>query len=117
MFSSPVVTMLACMQEASGNLATADRTRDESHVDMRWAPWNGGLGQVQLAWLRGVLSDAKRAQQKILVFAHCPFHPTVVKTRTASLMWNYPQLLQILQQSGNVVATFTGMWNLHHAVA
>lgn len=94
------------VQDVSGNLEDEGGDFD---LDARWAPWNGGLGQVQLAWLRGELSNAKRAQQRVLVFSHCPFEPTVVACRTASLLWNYPTLLQILQRSGNVVATFSGV--------
>ena len=49
------------VQDVSGNLEDEGGDFD---LDARWAPWNGGLGQVQLAWLRGELSNAKRAQQR-----------------------------------------------------
>jgi hypothetical protein len=111
MKKNPTVSVLNrwnSVQEISGNLGLYSYGQAQYDVEARWAPWNGGVGQVQLAWLRGQLNDARRAQQRVLVFAHCPFHPAVVRDRTACLLWNYLQLLQVLQQSGIVVATFSG---------
>jgi manganese-dependent ADP-ribose/CDP-alcohol diphosphatase len=43
--------------------------RDE---DMRFVPFNGGLGESQLQWLREELRTAKSRGDRIVVMSHVP---------------------------------------------
>jgi 3',5'-cyclic AMP phosphodiesterase CpdA len=95
-----------CMQRILGPRGD---TLSEYDAVARWTHRNGAIGHDQLAWLISELQDAKRAEQRVLVFAHCPLHPAVVSSRKSSLLWNFEEVLDILHQSGNVVATFTGV--------
>ena len=68
--------------------------------------FGGGVSPDQLTWFRQQLSDAKQAEQQVLVFSHLPLHPdTCVGT---CLLWNYEEILQAIWDSGNVVATMAG---------
>lgn len=65
--------------------------------------WNGGIGNEQLTWLHGVLSDAVQKKEKVAVFAHMPVYPENMHN-----VWNGDALIHELESAGNVVAYFNG---------
>eukprot|EP01025_Chloroclados_australasicus_P008068 TRINITY_DN12782_c0_g1_i1.p1 TRINITY_DN12782_c0_g1~~TRINITY_DN12782_c0_g1_i1.p1 ORF type:complete len:327 (+),score=35.68 TRINITY_DN12782_c0_g1_i1:52-1032(+) len=74
--------------------------------DRRFVAFGGGIGPEQLQWLQQQLQLAKRLQQKVIVLGHIPFvhYPHIP---TCSL-WNYEEVLEVLQETDVVVATFAG---------
>lgn len=56
--------------------------------------------------LRWCLQAAQDACQRVIVCCHLPLHPSTCPG--ACLLWNYDEVLTILQQSGVVVATIAG---------
>lgn len=69
--------------------------------------WNSSVGQEQMTWFHGVLSDAAQKGEKVVVFAHMPVFPWARYN-----VWNDFALVQEMEAAGNVVAYFNGH---HHA--
>lgn len=65
--------------------------------------WNGALGDEQLAWLRRVLTRARRRREPVLVFGHMPLYPKDIHNT-----WNDEAVIEVLEAHGNVVAYFNG---------
>ncbi|KAK9830612.1 hypothetical protein WJX81_005299 [Elliptochloris bilobata] len=75
-------------------------------VARRFVKFGGGASDAQMAWLQAQLSNAGNAGERVIVCSHLPLHPdTCVGT---CLIWNYEEVLRVLQAAGNVVATFAG---------
>eukprot|EP00638_Chattonella_subsalsa_P009670 CAMPEP_0117737930 /NCGR_PEP_ID=MMETSP0947-20121206/2818_1 /TAXON_ID=44440 /ORGANISM="Chattonella subsalsa, Strain CCMP2191" /LENGTH=340 /DNA_ID=CAMNT_0005553505 /DNA_START=225 /DNA_END=1247 /DNA_ORIENTATION=- len=94
-------------------------------LDRRFVRFGGGVGLQQLEWLRSVLGQARAEGKRVVVFCHQPIHPT--EGLHVCLLWNYDEVLQVLQiHSDVVVATFAGhahrgcyavdMLGIHHKV-
>lgn len=68
--------------------------------------WNGGLGQTQLRWLRTTLTDARRENERVILFCHLP---TLEASSDAThLLWDHATLVELLGEFENVVAYFNG---------
>ena len=65
--------------------------------------WDGAVGPEQRAWLQATLDDAAEKGQKVIVFGHMPLHG-----ENAHNAWDAPQVRDILESRGNVVAYFNG---------
>ncbi|AXV14717.1 phosphatase [Neorhizobium sp. SOG26] len=65
--------------------------------------WNGGIGAEQFAWLTQVLSEAKRAGEKVIVFGHYPLYP-----ENEHNLWGAERLAELFARSGNVLAYLNG---------
>ncbi|XP_033630867.1 manganese-dependent ADP-ribose/CDP-alcohol diphosphatase-like isoform X1 [Asterias rubens] len=74
-------------------------------IDRRFVEYNGGMGESQLRWLEGVLQKASNDQEKVIIFGHAPFHPTI---EVDCCLWNYKDVLQLLHSFSCVVAVFSG---------
>ncbi len=68
--------------------------------------WNGAVGAAQLEWLAKTLDDASRLKQRALVFGHFPLLPE--GCRPDHLLWNYAELLDILDRAPAVAGYFNG---------
>ena len=66
--------------------------------------WNGGIGDEQMAWLDGVLSDADSKKQRTIVFAH---HP-VLPAGDAHNAWNSDKIVKVLQSHNCTAAYLSG---------
>lgn len=75
-------------------------------VDRRWVKFGGGVGALQLDWLRAQLQDAQRLGERVIVVCHLPLHPK--SAFGACLLWNYQEVLDLLNNCSNVVATLAG---------
>jgi 3',5'-cyclic AMP phosphodiesterase CpdA len=69
-------------------------------------PWNGGIGEQQLQWLKQQLADAAAADQRVIVFGHMP----VLAAASAdwALLYNHEEIRRIIESSGIVVAYLCG---------
>ena len=73
---------------------------------MRFVPFNGGCGPVQIAWLRDVLFAARTRGDVVVVFSHLPIFHEAASWRNVA--FDAPEVLGELQASGNVAAVFAG---------
>ena len=78
----------------------------------RWVPFNGGVGEEQLAWLRGQLSEAVANDERVIVFSHLLVHPETTANRSGrTLIWNYQDVLDAVEDERwgkNVAAVVSG---------
>ena len=83
--------------------------------------WNGAIGEKQLAWFDNELREAAAAAQKVVVFCHIPFAPEATSAR--HLLWNWQQVLDVLDKHTHVSACIYGHYhkgayalrnNVHH---
>ena len=95
--------------------------RDVSGLDKRFVPYNGGLGQEQLRWLRTELRAAAAADERVLIFCHVILHPEACGGST--MVWDYPEALAAIASDdakGCVAAVLCGhdhFGQYHHDVA
>jgi manganese-dependent ADP-ribose/CDP-alcohol diphosphatase len=76
-------------------------------VAKRFVAFNGGVGSVQLEWLRNTLQRARDNGEKVVVLSHQPIHPQ--STSPVCLVWNYKEVLAALREYKDVVlASFSG---------
>ncbi|WP_375583504.1 sialate O-acetylesterase [Cyclobacterium xiamenense] len=68
-------------------------------------PWNGGIGEEQLAWLVSKVSEAENSGKKVLVFCHYPLLP-----ENGLHLLNSREVLSKIGRSPALVAWFSG----HH---
>lgn len=73
----------------------------------RFVKFGGGVGERQLAWLDGVLRAAAERGDRVLVGCHMPLEPATLPVGTC-LLWNYPEVLEVLHRFDCVVACFAG---------
>lgn len=67
-------------------------------------PYNGGLGQAQLAWLDAELLVAHQKKQDVVVFGHLPLLPETDK----HIAWNAVAVRDVLERYGCVRAYIGG---------
>ncbi|MGA0557116.1 metallophosphoesterase [Larkinella sp. VNQ87] len=67
-------------------------------------PWNGGLSEKQLRWLRNELDAAAKNGDNVLVFCHMPLMPD----KDPHLLWNHAAVKTLLESYPNVRAYFNG---------
>ncbi|KAK9813913.1 hypothetical protein WJX73_004524 [Symbiochloris irregularis] len=72
----------------------------------RFVQFNGGASATQLGWLRATLADIAAKGQRAIVCCHVALHPETAVGHC--LLWNYQEVLDELQSSNVVVATFAG---------
>jgi len=79
-------------------------------VNRRYVPYNGGVGPIQLQWLREQLAEAEAAGQRVIVASHCPLQEGCSSPST--LLWNYEEVLALLHASPTVIC---GLYGHDHA--
>lgn len=65
--------------------------------------YNGGMSQEQLIWLDSALTDAESKGQKAVLFSHHPVWPL-----TSATLWNYQDVIDVVEAHDNVVAYMNG---------
>lgn len=68
--------------------------------------WNGAVGAAQLAWLDKTLQDASRRGQRAVVLGHFPLLPE--GCRPDHTLWNYAEVLDVLDAAPAAAAYFNG---------
>jgi manganese-dependent ADP-ribose/CDP-alcohol diphosphatase len=76
--------------------------------NLRYVPFNGGIGKEQLGWLEQELNTASSVGDKCLLFCHMALN--VNSSREQNLVWNCEEVLKILHNTarGTIVACFAG---------
>jgi manganese-dependent ADP-ribose/CDP-alcohol diphosphatase len=66
--------------------------------------WNSAIGKEQQNWLKQELDSARSLKQKVIIFSHMPVRPL----NSAENLWNNQEIIDIIEQSSNVVAFING---------
>ena len=66
--------------------------------------WNSAIGEKQQNWLRQELNNAELLGQKVIVFSHMPVKPLGNEHN----LWNDYEIINIIENSSNVVAFING---------
>ncbi|KAE8888227.1 hypothetical protein PF005_g6364 [Phytophthora fragariae] len=73
----------------------------------RFVAFNGAVDCDQMRWLEGVLIKATEAGEHVVIFTHVPIHPNTSPT-PSSLLWNYPEVLELIRRYACVRVVFSG---------
>ena len=86
--------------------------KDLEGLDSRWVPFNGGVGEAQLSWVKEQLEEATAADERVVLFSHLLVHPESTAKRSGrTLLWNFQDLLDVLEHPGvsdRVAAVISG---------
>lgn len=84
-----------------------------SGVESRWSPFNGGLGDEQLAWLEHVLDQSAKSEERVLVASHVILHPRATPGENChTLLWDYEKVLNLFEKYNCVKLVVCG--HAHH---
>ncbi|OMO87558.1 hypothetical protein COLO4_20637 [Corchorus olitorius] len=75
-------------------------------LDRRFLMFNGGVGKEQMEWLDGVLQDATKMKQKVIVCCHLPLDPDA--SSKEALLWNYDQVMDVIHRYNCVKVCIAG---------
>ena len=73
----------------------------------RFVAFNGAVDQEQKQWLKKTLVQATTKGQHVVLFTHIPIRPSSTPA-PSSLLWNYPEMLQLIEQFDCICAVFSG---------
>ena len=65
--------------------------------------WNGAIGEEQLKWLRGVLENATKKDEDVILFCHFPIYPD-----NPHNLWNATELIDLVEDYPGVKAYLNG---------
>jgi len=75
-------------------------------VSRRWVPYNGGLGDAQLAWLDSTLRASEEAGVRAIVLSHVAVCPG--SSADSTLVWNYDAVMGMFEKYACVAAFLCG---------
>ncbi|GMF64589.1 unnamed protein product [Phytophthora lilii] len=73
----------------------------------RFVAFNGAVDRDQMRWLEETLEKATTAGENVVIFTHVPIHPSTTPT-PSSLLWNYPEVLELIRRFACVRVVFSG---------
>ncbi|GFO28649.1 manganese-dependent ADP-ribose/cdp-alcohol diphosphatase [Plakobranchus ocellatus] len=94
------------IQEHNGK----ENVNDVDHLeglDRRWAAYNGGVSQAQLAWLSQVLHKATAREENVIITTHIAIQ-AVYRDYAVCLVWNSEEILALLADYPCVIAVLAG---------
>lgn len=90
-----------------------DRSRKNLLMSDPWANlYCGAIGQVQINWLVQQLDEARKADEKVILFCHFPLLKET-SDEPHGLLWNHVEITEVLRPYNNIIACFTG--HLHRS--
>ncbi|CAL0325325.1 unnamed protein product [Lupinus luteus] len=75
-------------------------------LERRFLMFNGGIGKEQMEWFNGVLQDATKLKQKVVVCCHLPLHPGA--SSKEALLWNYEEVMNLIHKYNCVKVCISG---------
>lgn len=101
-------TDIALWRQAEGDPATAEARRILEGATPPGKPhpkrWNGGIGKVQMEWIKAELDAAKEAGRRVVVFNHYPAIPV----GNGHNLWNAEELLSLFGKYDHIAAYMNG---------
>ncbi|NXA76149.1 ADPRM diphosphatase, partial [Thryothorus ludovicianus] len=83
-----------------------DLNSPEGLKEPHFVAFNGGFSQAQLDWFDEVLKFSDENQEKVIVTAHVPIHPSA--SNGVCLAWNYEAALAVVHSHQSVVCVLAG---------
>lgn len=75
-------------------------------LDRRFLMFNGAVGKQQMEWLDGILQEATKMRQKVVVCCHLPlYHGASSKE---ALLWNYDEVMNVIHRYSCVKVCLAG---------
>ena len=71
--------------------------------EMNAIEWNGGVGDVQLEWIKDQLNEAVDNKERVIMICHFPIAPENIHN-----LLNYKSLIKLISNYPNIVAWFSG---------
>jgi len=96
-------------KQAMDTLNTHNKNKDTDRSDRKHpqiVSWNGALSNAQLTWLHNELAAASRNEERVVLLTHVPLEPRA--SRPASVIWNYLEVLHMINSFECVVACLAG---------
>lgn len=100
-------------EQAKSVLRTHNKNQDMNSnaglegLNKRFVKFGGGVSEQQLEWLKRELESARNDGDRVIVCCHLCLHPATCAP--TCLLWNYDDVLEILQKNSDVVvATLVG---------
>ncbi|KAF3437541.1 hypothetical protein FNV43_RR20295 [Rhamnella rubrinervis] len=75
-------------------------------LERRFLKFNGGVGKEQLEWLDGILQEATKMKQKVVICCHLPLDPGA--TSQEALLWNYDEVMNLIHTYNCVKVCLAG---------
>lgn len=75
-------------------------------LERRFLMFNGGVGKEQLEWLDGVLQEASKLNQKVVICCHIPLDPGA--SSIEALLWNYNEVMDVIHRYDCVKVCIAG---------
>ncbi|KAE9608543.1 hypothetical protein Lal_00020897 [Lupinus albus] len=75
-------------------------------LERRFLMFNGAVGKEQMTWLDGVLSEATKLKQKVVVCCHLPLHPG--SASPVALLWNFDEVIDLIHRYNCVKVCLAG---------
>ena len=94
------------MEEYVTKLKGNDGLKGTTQEDLPIKPWGGGIGPIQLEWLKEQLTDATEKKQKVIVASHVPLSRTAARPGMAA--WNCDEVSALLEQHDSVKLCIAG---------
>lgn len=99
------ISLMGGWPEASSNYQSAkdalEHMKEQDIVNAM--EYNGAIGIAQMQWLTGVLDDAQKKKQKVVIFGHHPLLPN-----DKYCLWNSDEIMGILESHSCVAAYING---------
>ncbi|KAI4336233.1 hypothetical protein L6164_014783 [Bauhinia variegata] len=78
-------------------------------TEKRFRMFNGAVGKEQMEWLDGVLQEATKLNQKVVVCCHLPLDPGAAFT--SGLLWNYDEVMDLIHRYKCVKVCLAGHYH------
>jgi len=83
------------------------------------APWSGGIGPIQFAWLENELASAAKNGERIIIASHNALNSKAARPQMSA--WNADSVSKLIEDSGCVKLCLAGhdhpgMYCFHHGV-
>jgi manganese-dependent ADP-ribose/CDP-alcohol diphosphatase len=88
---------------AAHNTIEASKLEPDDLFKQRYRPWNGGISETQLSWLKDVLDDCKTANRKVLLCGHVPL---IADAADTGVVWNSEEILELVWSYGSTVMAY-----------
>ncbi|KAK9278295.1 hypothetical protein L1049_027860 [Liquidambar formosana] len=75
-------------------------------LERRFLMFNGAVGKEQMEWLDGILQDATKLNQKVVVCCHLPLDPGA--SSKEALLWNYDEVMDVIHRYNCVKVCLAG---------
>ncbi|KAK7330551.1 hypothetical protein VNO77_24746 [Canavalia gladiata] len=75
-------------------------------VERRFLMFNGAVGKKQMEWLNGVLQEATKLKQKVVVCCHLSLDPAA--SSKEALLWNYDEVINLIHRYSCVKVCLSG---------